>query len=101
MCKRHTHAPEVRLASEGAYEGQTMRLDPHEQAWGMRRANGHSWGFPWWALWLIWPLIGLTKLAAPLVSETLAAFTGSLGVLGAQFVAVLLIVAGIALLRRS
>ena len=99
MCKRHT--PEIRLASEGAYEGQTIRLDLREQVWGMRRANGHNWGFPWWTLWLIWPLIGLAKLVTPLILGTLAAFTGSLGILGAQFVAVLLIIVGITLLRRS
>jgi hypothetical protein len=101
MCKRHTFVPEPQLASDGVYEGQTMRLDPRQQALGIRQANGHCWGFPWWALWLIWPLIGLTKLTAPLVLGTLAAFTGSLGIFGAQFVAVILIIAGIALLRRS
>jgi hypothetical protein len=99
MCKRHIFVPETRLASEGAYEGQTMRLDSRGQAWSMRRTNGH--GFPWWTLWLLWPLIWLAKLATPLVVEMLTAFTGSLGVLGAQLMAVLLIIAGITLLRRN
>ncbi|HET9224051.1 MAG TPA: hypothetical protein VFO07_16175 [Roseiflexaceae bacterium] len=101
MCKRHTFAPETRLASEGAYEGQTMRLVSHERKCGMHRLDAHIWGFPWWALWLIWPLIELAKLVTPLVLNTLAAMTGSLGELGAQFVALLLIVAGITLLRWS
>jgi hypothetical protein len=101
MCKRHTFAPEAQLASEGAYEGQTMHLGSREHTCGMRRFNGHIWGFPWWALWLLWPLIVLTKLTTPLVLNTLAAMTGSLGEHGAQFVALLLIIAGITLLRRS
>jgi hypothetical protein len=67
----------------------------------MHRLNAQIWGFPWWTLWLIWPLIGLAKLVTPLVLNTLAAMTGSLGERGALLVALLLIVAGIALLRRS
>jgi hypothetical protein len=101
MCKRHIFAPDIRLAGEGAYEGQTMRLGPREPGPGMRRANSHGWGFHWWMLWLIWPLVALSKWITPLVLSTLATVTGSIGELGAQLVAVLLIIAGISLLRRS
>ena len=101
MCKRQRYTPEAQLASEGAYEGQTMRLDLHEREQGTRRAVGQGQRSPWWALWLIWPLMELVKWGTPLVPGAFTAVAGSLGALGAPIVALLLIAAGIILLCRS
>src|SRR5262245_51260134 len=101
MCKRHAYTSEAQLAGEGAYEGQTMRLNLHEGEPSTPRAARHGWGFSWWALWLIWPLIELVKWGAPLAQSAFAAVASSLSGAGAPIVAVVLIVAGIALLRRS
>ena len=101
MCKRQRYAPEAQLASEGAYEGQTVRLDLHERECGTRRSVGQGQRFPWWALWLIWPLMELVKWGTPLALGAFATVAGSLGTLGAPIVALLLIASGIALLRRS
>src|SRR5690242_19570700 len=63
MCKRKSsQIDRPRMVTEGAYEGQTMRLDQRDLHSSERRdrpASGRHAGFPWWALWLIWPLIGL------------------------------------------
>src|SRR5262245_17966260 len=101
MCKRHPYAPAAHLASEGAYEGQTVSLDLRKREWGVPHETSHGWKFHWWALWLIWPLIELTKWATPLVLIASATVTASLGEFGAQCVAITLIVAGVALLRRN
>jgi hypothetical protein len=101
MCKRYTYTPEAQLASEGAYEGQTMRLDRRQDEWGVRRAAGHYWRFPWWTLWLIWPLILLLKWTVPLALSVISTAAGALNGLSAPIVALVLIAVGIALLRRS
>jgi hypothetical protein len=101
MCKRQRYTPETQLASEGAYEGQTMRLDLHETEWGTRRPAGAGQSFHWSALWLIWPLIALVKWGTPLALGAFAAVAGALGELGTPMLALLLIAAGITLLCRS
>lgn len=87
-----------------AYEGQTMRLAPAggpRGEWGRARC----WhGFPWWVLWLIWPLAGLAKWAAPIYLGALAALRAPLGGLpapAAALAAALLIVLGLWLIRRD
>ena len=101
MCKRQRIAPEAQLASEGAYEGQTMRLDLHEREKGTCRPAGQDQRFHWWVLWLIWPLIALVKWGAPLALGAFAAVARTLGALGAPIVALLLIAAGVILLYRG
>jgi hypothetical protein len=101
MCRRHVYTSEAQLAGEGAYEGQTIRLDLHEREYGTRRSSGQGQRFPWWALWLIWPLMELVKWGTPLALGAFATVAGSLGTLGAPIVALLLIAAGITLLCRS
>ena len=101
MCKRQRYAPEAQLASEGAYEGQTMRLDLYERERSTHRSAGQDQRFHWWALWLIWPLIVLVKWGTPLALGAFAAVAGALGGLGAPIVALLLIAAGIILLCRG
>jgi uncharacterized membrane protein YhaH (DUF805 family) len=99
MCKRreyHRHIPA--LASDGAYEGRTTRLDAGvAERWAQtsgreeRRACRGS-GFPWWTLWLIWPLFFVLKAAvatmAGVWSGVLAPF-GTAGELPAMVAAVL------------
>jgi hypothetical protein len=110
MCKRHTYqANAPAMASQGAYEGKTTRLAYGEIASVEGYAPndrpikryGH---FPWWSLWLIWPLIGLLKWAVPIYIGALAALRDSISTQAqpvAMIAAVLLIVAGLMLIRRD
>lgn len=91
MCKQRP-AHENQAAVEGAYQGQTIRLDLH----GERRKR-----FLCHALWLIWPSIVLVKWATPLMWAALAAITGALSASLVSVAAILLIVAGAALWLRS
>lgn len=81
-----------------AYEGQTQRLHAEGAPYTKQRCSHH--GFPWWTLWLIWPLIALVKHAG-------AAMFGGWALLGSVLIpanvllAVVLIVAGAALLLRN
>ena len=108
MHKQHAHridAPPP--AKRGGYEGKTIQLDPGERAEhgaAHTRRAGFWWGgFPWLALWLIWPASFVLKKLTAL----LAALTTSLGAPDAAltvptaFVAVLLILVGIMLMRRT
>lgn len=110
MGKRHTYRIDrPTLAAEGTYEGKTVRLDPRapERA-GERSAraqrNGFCWGgFPWWALWLIWPAVLALKwlvMALPAITVSLPKLDKALSV-PAAFLAVLLIIVGILLMRRG
>ena len=99
MCKRHTpvmeRAPETHA---GPYEGETVRLGAHDATWTEHRRRWHA--FPWWTLWMIWPLIGLVKV---LVAALATAFDGLAPLVagGAWGVwPLLLIVVGLVLLRR-
>ncbi len=65
MCKAKR---ELRAASPGRpAEGETVRLGDWPGGEGQRCAH-----FPWWTLWLLWPLFWLLKgtfaLAAPVAS---------------------------------
>lgn len=99
MCGRRSElqpAPSV-----GPYQGETMRLS----ATAAETRPSRRWGgFPWWALWMLWPVLGGLKWAAafagPLLGTLLQPVTLTVAPL-----ALLLIGAGLALLlvgpRRS
>src|SRR6266542_6681285 len=110
MCKRHTYQVNApAMVSQGTYEGKTTRLAYGEAALSERytsedRSLKRYRHFPWWSLWLIWPLIGLLKWVAPIYIGVLAALRDTMGTQAqpvAMIVAVLLIVAGIALIRHD
>ena len=102
MCKRKTHRMDLNaLATEGAYEGQTVRLDQRDIANIERHGDRHH-SFPWWTLWLIWPLIGLAKWFVPLYLGALTAAFAQLSTAGAAPIAAFaLIVVGIVLISRK
>ena len=104
MYTHKTHRTDMpALAAEGAYEGRTMRLDPRDLDAGKRprKRCGRPGGFPWWALWLIWPLIGLAKWFIPLYLGAAAALLAPLSAAGAApFVAAALILVGLILILR-
>jgi hypothetical protein len=97
MCKRkHYQLDRAALAAEGAYEGRTMRLDSRGGG-----SCGQAGGFPWWTLWLIWPLIGVVKWFVPLYLGAIAAGLGRLSAAGlAPLVAIGLIAIGLLLIGR-
>ncbi len=105
MCKRRSYLSDhPMMAAEGAYEGQTVRLDARDRVSHERRerhsCGGHG-GFPWWTLWLIWPLIGLVKWFVPLYLGAVTASLVQLSAVGiAPFVAIALIVIGLVLVGR-
>jgi hypothetical protein len=107
MRKRHAYrADSAALAAGGAYEGQTVRLDRREvepaQDSSARAGRGEfcARAFPWWTLWLIWPLFAAFKgLAAPLPAALVG--LGGLPPVLAAAVAVLLIAIGWLLVRRG
>lgn len=92
MCKRRT----MQAAATEPYEGQTIRFDPQHDPERHYKSRHHCGGFPWWTLWLIWPLIGLLKWSAPLLLGAVA----GLGQLTLPLIPVLMIVLGLLLLRR-
>ena len=110
MCKHKSYRIErPAMAAQGAYEGKTTRLAYGEAALPERsmlegrwsRRHGH---FPWWSLWLIWPLIGLLKWIMPIYIGALTALRDTFSMQAqpvAMIIAVLLIVAGVALIRRG
>lgn len=110
MCKRKPYRIQPpAMAAQGAYEGSTTRLAygeaaPPERPTSEGRRSRYHGHFPWWSLWLIWPLIGLLKWALPLYTGALAALRDTLSMQAqpvAMIMAVLLIVAGLALIRRG
>ena len=89
--------------AEGPYEGKTVRLDAQQATEVKRHKVAHCGMFPWWTLWLIWPLIGLFKWLVPAILAGIAAVAGALSelpLLAAGPWPILLIVVGIMLLRR-
>ncbi|MEO7909964.1 MAG: hypothetical protein ABIV47_09960 [Roseiflexaceae bacterium] len=105
MCKRKSYLSDrPMMATEGAYEGQTVRLDARDSVSHERRDHhscGHHGGFRWWTLWLIWPLIGLVKWFVPLYLAAITASLAQLSMVGAApLVGLALIVIGLVLIRR-
>ena len=89
--------------AEGAYEGETVRLDTQRKGQEDRRETGRHGHFPWWTLWLIWPLVGLVKWLVPVLLGVIAGVAEALTQLPTPAFGpwpILLIVAGIILLRR-
>ena len=76
------------------YDGTTTRLVGGEQT---RQAYQR---FPWWTLWLIWPLIGLLKGVSASVIAGWAAL-GGLFVPANVLLALALIAVGIVILVRA
>ncbi|HEU5102735.1 MAG TPA: hypothetical protein VFU22_27125 [Roseiflexaceae bacterium] len=105
MCKRKTHRIDMpMLAAEGAYEGRTVRLNHRDDMPARRSDRGCAWHvrFPWWTLWLIWPLIGLAKWFVPLyIGVVTAALTELRATGAAPIVASILILAGLVLIARK
>lgn len=57
MCKPPT---KPRQPTYDAYEGEMIRLDDHAPTI-LQRRHVRMRHFPWWTLWLIWPLVGAIK----------------------------------------
>lgn len=76
-----------------SYEGETTRLTA---GGAPARASCGAGGFPWWALWLIWPAVGLVKWSAPLV----VGLYGELMAATVPLLPVLLVLIGLALIVR-
>jgi hypothetical protein len=106
MCKRTTYQVDgSMMATEGAYEGQTVRLDARDSTRTERyaqRAAGRHGSFPWWTLWMIWPLLALAKWFVPLYAGAVAAVFAGISAFGAApIVAIALIIVGLLLIRRK
>ncbi len=96
MCGRRHVQLETTPADE-SYTGETVDLSRQARTTaGAHQAAMWRGGFPWWTLWLIWPLILLLKTTIPFIAGSLAA----LAQISVPLVPVLLIVIGILLLRR-
>jgi len=105
MCKRKSYlVDQSTMATEVGYEGQTVRLDSRDGISHERRDHhfcGWHGSFPWWTLWLIWPLIGLAKWIVPLYLGAVTYGLAQLSAAGvAPFAAIALIVIGLALIGR-
>ena len=94
MCKRRQVETGAR-ETEGGYEGRTIRLTQHDGTMTYHRHAAQH--FPWWTLWLIWPLIGLVKWLVP----TMLGMIGMIAEIGVALVPVLLIALGVWLLWRK
>lgn len=75
------------------YEGSTQRLN-QEQTLTARRT------FPWWTLWLIWPLMSLVKYASATVFAGWAAL-GGLAVPANVLIMLALMIVGVVILLRE
>lgn len=93
MCG-HKRAP---AASTGeSYDGATTRLASGED----HRAHGAHRHFPWWTLWLIWPMVALLKgVSASVIAGWLA--LGGLSVPVNLLLALALIAIGIVIVVRG
>jgi len=58
-----------------SYTGETRRLDHQAHMGSTLRLAAWRGGFPWWTLWLLWPLIGVLKAAVPVFWGGLAALS--------------------------
>ncbi len=97
MCGRRHVQPGTTTTGE-SYTGETVDLSRQARATaGTHQAVMRCGGFPWWTLWLIWPLIILLKTTIPLIVGYLAVLAQVI----VPLIPVLLIIIGILLLRRS
>ncbi len=78
-----------RRAAQGPAEGATVKLDEAPRPCAV--------AFPWWTLWLLWPLFYLVKGAAHLAAPLLGWLSQPL-ILAVTPLPLLLIGAGLALL---
>lgn len=115
MCRRHTirtHTAAHRhsyerprtLEYDGAYEGETVHLVGQRSDAAVHPARGRCGSFPWWTLWLIWPLIGLIKGVAFVLPGVLVALSGlvrDMATVGMSLLAIGLIIVGAWLIRGS
>jgi hypothetical protein len=74
-----------------------MRLDAPQA----ERAGRRCRHFPWWTLWLLWPLLAGLKWIVPLWLGAVTAIAGALGGHIAVIAAVLLIAAGALLIGKT
>jgi hypothetical protein len=94
MCRHHQVSREtISVAPTGAYEGETVRLDAADA----RPATNHQHTFPWWTLWLVWPLLSLIKPAVMVLIGLVSTVTMS----ALTLLPVLLILIGIILWWRG
>jgi hypothetical protein len=103
MCKRHQYKAEDRESKEVPYEGETRRLDPQQTGAGATYRRASHAHFPWWTLWLIWPLIYVVKGMVRVLADAATAIGGAVSTIdfgGLWLLPIILIVAGIVLLRR-
>ena len=106
MCGKHKQERrEQMVAPRTGYEGKTIRLgEARANQAAPAHATPFNWGhFPWWTLWLIWPLIGLMKgvvaAGASLLWAT-AEIVGMIGIQALNFWPLLLIALGLWLWSR-
>ncbi len=109
MCgkrRRHEETFDERIeTTERPYEGETVRLQTSVplQAQGMQRRHAFHHGFPWWTLWLIWPLFGVIKGVVTAFGATASSVLAALPTYTVSFSALIpiaLIVVGVLLLLR-
>jgi hypothetical protein len=102
MCSRKRSTRRERAPQEfGPYDGRTVSLSGAGASQIERQGRCAGARFPWWSLWMIWPLVALVKWTVPLYAGAAAALVGSLGMALNTLVALALIVAGLVLIRRS
>lgn len=89
MCRQQAKIP----LTDSPYEGSTQRLNEHQMLTAKR-------AFPWWTLWLIWPLVSVVKYASANLF-TGWPMLGSLAVPAPVLIALVLVVSGLALLLRE
>ncbi len=74
MCKRRITETQGATA-HGSYTGALRRLDHHAPMGSAFRLAAGCGSFPWWTLWLLWPLFGVLKAAGPVVWSWMAALS--------------------------
>lgn len=101
MCKFSRRDPSLR--ERRAYVGDTVRLDGEQALAGLEHGAERRKCFPWWTLWLLWPLLMLVKglvVAGAATAATLAELLRQPIILEVSLLPILLIVIGLFLLLR-
>ena len=105
MCKQKLYRTDMSVdRAQAAYEGRTVRLDQYS-GWTERSpelASRRSNSFPWWSLWLLWPLIVLMKSIGPgmLVGATALVDRGYLTI-ASPIAAIALMIIGLVFIIRN